>query len=89
MSGKDIIAGVASGIAAGVEKAREISDGPGAVPVHAAIRQGASELGQALKAFPDAVQGPAEPGGVLTTNPNPLKDAKEAVEQAGPEIDMD
>jgi len=89
MNAKQILTAGVSAVAAGIETAREISDGPGAVPVHAAIRQGAAELGNALKAFPDSVQGAAEPGGVLTTNPNPLKDAKEAVEQSGPEIEME
>ena len=44
---------------------RSVSDSRGAEPLWAAFRQGADELGQALKPFQDSLQAHPEPGGVL------------------------
>lgn len=49
-------------IGKGIDFIRSISDGPGAVPVHAFARQGTDEIAQALKAFPDSITPVSEPG---------------------------
>lgn len=46
-----------------VETVRAVSDSPGAAPLHAFVRQGADEIGQALVAFPaNGIQPASEPG---------------------------
>jgi hypothetical protein len=45
---------------------RDVSNHPGAAPLHAMVRQGADELAQVLAAFPDSnVRPQAEPGQIF------------------------
>ena len=46
--------------------------------IQAAGRQGVDELGAALKAFPDAIQAPYEPGSIFTTTNNEVAARRKA-----------
>jgi hypothetical protein len=83
MNAREVLTSVVAGAAKAVEAAREVSNSPGAVPLWASWRKGLTDVHQGLKAFPDSIQSPSEPGEAGTVTQMEVQAAKEG------EIEMD
>lgn len=62
---KRLVESLREGASQAVQTARDISNSRGAAPIHALIRQGADELGNALVALPDSIRPQGEIGGLF------------------------